>query len=381
MTQSIPFETRLEDIRANVVDIADFNERVVGAYNSGLAETRPAGRRSDRRAASCPPPPARCATSATSRRTSPSSSRENCVGCMECVTQCPDTAILGKVAEPATLERAARRIHRRGRCARRWPRSGRSPTSTYNVLEKKGVGGGKFGIFIDPTKCKGCAECVDACGDHDALKMIRKNDENMKWYRKAFDMYKSMPETPAKFINEKALVGHDAGRALAAVRGRRRVVHGLRRGDGAAHDAGRHRLPVRAGKRRHRGRHRLQHGLHVHVSLQSLSRLVDQFAVRERARRRHGRARALGPDGLAEQAPVDRRRRRRDARHRLPVALAHAGLRHGHQGDRARHAGLLEHRRPGVHQLVQGPGRQDELPRQRDSGQEGEPQGARATSA
>ena len=58
----------------------------------------------------------------------------------------------------------------------------------YNVLEKKGVGGGKFGIFIDPTKCKGCAECVDACGDHDALKMIRKNDENLDWYRKTFSL-------------------------------------------------------------------------------------------------------------------------------------------------------------------------------------------------
>ena len=33
---------------------------------------------------------------------------------------------------------------------------------------------------------------------------------------------------------------------------------------------------------------------------------------------------------------------------------------------RARYAGLLQHRRPGLHQLLQGPGRQDELPRQRD---------------
>ena len=38
MTNPIPFEARFEDIRANVVDIADFNERVVGAYNSGIAE-------------------------------------------------------------------------------------------------------------------------------------------------------------------------------------------------------------------------------------------------------------------------------------------------------------------------------------------------------
>ena len=29
---------------------------------------------------------------------------ENCVGCMECVTQCPDTAILGKAVEPKVLE-------------------------------------------------------------------------------------------------------------------------------------------------------------------------------------------------------------------------------------------------------------------------------------
>ncbi len=75
----------------------------------------------------------------------------------------------------------------------------------YTVLEKKGVGGGTFGIFIDPTKCKGCAECVDACGDHDALRMIKKTDDNMQFYKAAFHFYKHMPETPAKFINEKAL--------------------------------------------------------------------------------------------------------------------------------------------------------------------------------
>ena len=42
---------------------------------------------------------------------------ENCVGCMECVTQCPDTAILGKVAEPATLERAPGAASPTRRCA------------------------------------------------------------------------------------------------------------------------------------------------------------------------------------------------------------------------------------------------------------------------
>ena len=80
-------------------------------------------------------------------------------------------------------------------------------TSKYHtVLEKKTPGaGGKFGIFIDPTKCKGCAECVDACGDHDALRMIRKDDKNMEWYKAAFHFYRNMPETPSKFVNEKAV--------------------------------------------------------------------------------------------------------------------------------------------------------------------------------
>ncbi len=36
--------------------------------------------------------------------------RENCTGCMDCVTECPDTAILGKVlAEPELEAEAGRR--------------------------------------------------------------------------------------------------------------------------------------------------------------------------------------------------------------------------------------------------------------------------------
>ena len=35
-----------------------------------------------------------------------------------------------------------------------------------------------FQIIIDPSKCKGCAECVTVCDD-DALKMIAKTDEVM----------------------------------------------------------------------------------------------------------------------------------------------------------------------------------------------------------
>ena len=100
---TIPFEIRLEDIRANVVDIADFNERVIGAYNNGLAER---GLPADDQSARSVVPAATGALRDFSYIAPdiPEFIGENCVGCMECVTQCPDTAILGKVVEPATLE-------------------------------------------------------------------------------------------------------------------------------------------------------------------------------------------------------------------------------------------------------------------------------------
>ncbi len=203
MTNPVPIETIFEDIRAHVVDIEDFNERVVGAYNSGIAEK---GLPADDQVARSVIPAGTGALRDFSYIAPdiPEFIAVNCVGCMECVTQCPDTAILGKVAEPAKLTENLAGITddlQRTAMEQQWVNTNKY----YTVLEKKGVGGGKFGIFIDPTKCKGCAECVDACGDHDALKMIRKTDEKLDWYRRAWAHYKTMPETPAKFINEKAL--------------------------------------------------------------------------------------------------------------------------------------------------------------------------------
>src|SRR2546421_2230204 len=199
----VSVEELAEDIRVNVVDTEDFTSRVSGAYNAGTAEKGLEA--ADQVARSIIP-----AATGAFRDFSyiapdiPEFIAENCVGCMDCVTECPDTAILGKVAEPATLEERLAGIGdaaEREVMTKQW-----AITNKYHtVLEKKGVGGGKFRIFIDPTKCKGCAECVDACGDHDALRMIRKDDKNMEWYKAAFHFYRNMPETPSKFVNEKAL--------------------------------------------------------------------------------------------------------------------------------------------------------------------------------
>ena len=193
---NVSVEELVEDIRINVVDFEDFNERVVGAYNNGTAEK---GLEADDQVARSIIPAATGALRDFSYIAPdiPEFIAENCVGCMDCVTECPDTAILGKVAEPATLEERLTGIpddETRASIGAQW-----SMTNKYHtVLEKKGQGGGKFGIFIDPTKCKGCAECVDACGDHNALKMIPKDDKKMEWYKTAFQFYRSMPETPKK---------------------------------------------------------------------------------------------------------------------------------------------------------------------------------------
>ncbi len=200
----VPVEELAADIHINVVDTEDFNSRVIGAYNDGTAEK---GLEADDQVARSVIPAATAAFRDFSYIAPdiPLFITENCVGCMDCVTECPDTAILGKVAETPALEEKLSHIadeEQRKTMAAQWGITNKY----YTVVEKKNPGqGGKFGIFIDPTKCKGCAECVDACGDHNALKMIAKNDENMEWYKSAFTFYRSMPETPKKYINEKAL--------------------------------------------------------------------------------------------------------------------------------------------------------------------------------
>ena len=71
-------------------------------------------------------------------------------------------------------------------------------SKTKQVLRgagKKKVGdGGMFNIIIDPTKCKGCAECVTVCDD-DALKMIPKTDEVMTDVRKSHRYFKNIGPT------------------------------------------------------------------------------------------------------------------------------------------------------------------------------------------
>src|SRR6185437_826134 len=75
----------------------------------------------------------------------------------------------------------------------------------YEAPQKKKQPGGMFNIIIDPSKCKGCAECVTVCDD-DALKMIQKNDDVMTWSRKAHRYFKNIGPSNDKYINESLLI-------------------------------------------------------------------------------------------------------------------------------------------------------------------------------
>ena len=203
-TTSTPERVNSRPIGDDVLDVADFNERIVGAYNNGTAEL---GLPADHSTARSLIP----AGSAVLRDFSyiapeiPELNSENCVACMACVTECPDTAILGKVVTKSKLDSELEKIadpvereHYRAQFGK--------TTKFWNVYEKKGQEPGYFGIFIDPTKCKGCAECVDACGDHGALAMLKKDEGTvLRRFQKTFNFYRKLPETPKQFINEKLL--------------------------------------------------------------------------------------------------------------------------------------------------------------------------------
>ncbi len=127
----------------------------------------------------------------------------NCVGCMECVNACPDTAILGKVVEEDTLQAQLAKVELtalRGELQSQFVKT----QKYWTIPEKKGEKGGMFSIFVDPDKCKGCGECVVACGSHQALAMQPKNG-NMKRMDLMMDLYHHLPETPKRLLNEKAL--------------------------------------------------------------------------------------------------------------------------------------------------------------------------------
>jgi pyruvate ferredoxin oxidoreductase beta subunit len=144
---------------------------------------------------------------------------ERCVGCMACVSACPDTAILATVVPAPELEgrivsfaAGAPSEHAAGSES---IRNRFVDTQKYGEIPaKKGYDRGAFGIFVDPLHCKGCGECVEVCAElgHDALTMIDKvereadtGESTLVRFTRDLAFYRTLPPTPAIYRNEKAL--------------------------------------------------------------------------------------------------------------------------------------------------------------------------------
>src|SRR5947208_2177749 len=190
------------EVTLPVLDVHDFNDRVIRGYEAGggekelpadLAVARsliPAGTAALRDFSYVAPE-------------IPDYIPENCTGCMDCVTECPDTAILGKVLAESTLEQKLLSVPEADRemFAHQWSKT----RKYYEGPQKKGQEGGRFAIIIDPSKCKGCAECVTVCDD-DALKMIPKTEQKILDIRKSHRWFKQFGPSDDKYINDNLLI-------------------------------------------------------------------------------------------------------------------------------------------------------------------------------
>ncbi len=196
--------------------VTDFGATIVPSYKSGKADR---GLPADAGLARSIIPPATAATrdfSTLSPRI-PQLIAEACVGCMACVNVCPDTAILATAQPRAALENAITTFaatQADPAAIETQLHAQFAETQKYaTVPERKGIEPALFGIFIDPTNCKGCAECVEVCAHlgHDALVMIDKQPatdttpSTVSDYRVAFSFFNSLAPTPPVYRNDKAL--------------------------------------------------------------------------------------------------------------------------------------------------------------------------------
>ena len=197
--------------------VEEFGRSVVPAYRRGIADRElPV----DVGLARSIIPPATAATrdfSGLAPRI-PDLIAEKCVGCMACVSACPDTAILGVVVPASELEARVADFAATTDVATTAATTASShfvDTQKYGEIPARtGLDRGSFGIFVDPVHCKGCAECVEVCAalGHDALIMIDKVDaepatgeSTLDRFRRDMAFFRTLPPTPQVYRNEKAL--------------------------------------------------------------------------------------------------------------------------------------------------------------------------------
>jgi pyruvate-ferredoxin/flavodoxin oxidoreductase len=191
------------------------------------------------------------------RRETPLYIPENCTQCMECIAVCPDTALpncsqdletilhtavvryVSDAGERQKMLRSLPEIEKRTRDLMRdavtkslgtpLPQILREVTNVvdgfseeaknqfFAVLDKvpmayqktnaifatpekkKAGGGGVFSIFVSDL-CKGCAACVTACGEHQALRMVQETEDVNAEHETGTAFLNLLPDTPQKYL-------------------------------------------------------------------------------------------------------------------------------------------------------------------------------------
>jgi pyruvate ferredoxin oxidoreductase beta subunit len=213
--------THVLDVHAYV---DDFNDAVVGAYATNTLDDVLGA---DTSVARSIMPPGTAATRDFSylAPSIPEFIADRCVGCMSCVSSCPDTAILAvalpesRVAERIDAFATAEQVPAR---ARETAQAHFTKTRKYGeVPAKRGLEPASFGIFVDPVHCKGCGECVEVCValGYDALRMVDKvpdgksGEATLSRFERDMRFFRTLPPTPSEYRNEKALADLMLGEA------------------------------------------------------------------------------------------------------------------------------------------------------------------------
>jgi pyruvate-ferredoxin/flavodoxin oxidoreductase len=191
------------------------------------------------------------------RRETPLYIPENCTQCMECIAVCPDTALPNCSQDLNTILRTAitnyvsdtgerqkllqllPQIEKRAREIMRDSLKGEPPPlpqiienvtnevdgfvapqakrEFFDIITKVPMayqkanaifatpekrtpgGGGVFSIFVSDL-CKGCAACVTACGEHQALRMVQETEEVNAEHETGTAFLNLLPDTPQKYL-------------------------------------------------------------------------------------------------------------------------------------------------------------------------------------
>jgi pyruvate-ferredoxin/flavodoxin oxidoreductase len=191
------------------------------------------------------------------RRETPLYIPENCTQCMECIAVCPDTALPNCSQDLETLlktaithyvsdsgerqkmltllpeiEKRTRAIMREGlakgpaqplqqiiktvtnevngfspeakdqlfRIIDQVPMAYQKANAIFATPEKKNPGGGGiFSIFVSDL-CKGCAACVTACGEHQALRMVQETEDVNAEHETGTTFLDLLPDTSQKYL-------------------------------------------------------------------------------------------------------------------------------------------------------------------------------------